>query len=113
MLAIVSAKATGATQENAVSPMATWMNRRCGVGAVSVQHGEEHPADDRSDEGDLGEAGERDLAVNGQRDSGGPQDSRPGSGGCGGQDSDRGGGPRNRAGQPGESVLDWWCRRRS
>ena len=38
------------------------------VGAVSVQHGEEHPADDRSDEGDLGETGERDLAVYGQRD---------------------------------------------
>ena len=75
------------------------------VGAPPVQHRKEHPADDRSDEGDLGEGGERDLAVHGQRVSCSPQHSRPGSGGCGGQDPDRGGGPRNRAGQPGTGVV--------
>ena len=40
-----------------------------GGGAPPVQQGDEHPADDGGDEGDLGEAGEGDLAVNGQRDA--------------------------------------------
>src|SRR5664280_28388 len=75
-------------------------------GAAPVQQGEEHTADDGGDEGDLGEAGEWDLAVYGQRDSGGPQGNRTGGRDRGGQDTDRDRGARQRAGQPGRGVLD-------
>ena len=51
-------------------------------------------------------AGEWDIAVHGQRDSGGPQDGRTGGRDRGGQHTDRGGGPRQRPGQLGWSVLD-------
>ena len=47
-----------------------------GGSTASDQEGEEGPADDCTDEGDLDEPGQWDLAVRSQRDSGSPQDSR-------------------------------------
>jgi hypothetical protein len=88
LLAVVSANAAG----------------RAWGRAAPVQHGEEHPADDRGDEGELGEAGERDLAVYGQRDPGGPQGNRTSGRDRGGQDTDPDRGARQRASQSGRAA---------
>jgi hypothetical protein len=77
-----------------------------GCSAPSDQHGKQHPADDCTDEGDLGEPGQWDLAVHSQRDSGSPQYSRYTGRGHGGQDTGRGDGSRQRPDQSEGSVLD-------
>ena len=106
LLALVSANAAGTSKESAVSPMVTLEEPLTGGRAAPVQQCDEHPADDSGDEGDLGEAGEGDLAVHGQRDSAAPQGSRSGGRDRGGQHTYRERGPRQCPCQPGPGTPD-------